>query len=70
MQCHSKNIAQNSKDSSTSAAAPEPGDVYHAKKDEKKLAPNEACAHYNVQSPRATDNAVKSWLIDSCPKVS
>ena len=49
------------KDSSTSAAAPEPGNVYHDKEDEKKLAPNKACAHYNVQGQ---DSAVKAWLVD------
>ena len=47
------------KDSTTNA---EPGDSYYAKEDEKKLDPNEANVHYNVQSPRI--NAVKAWSID------
>ena len=46
------------KDSTTNAAAAEPGDVYYANEDEEKLAPNT----YNVQSP--ADNAVKAWTID------
>ena len=49
------------KDSSTYAAAAEPGDVTNANEDEEKLAPNQANT-YNVQSPAV--NAVKAWMID------
>ena len=49
------------KDSATNAVAAEPGDVTNAKEDEEKLAPNKACAHYNVQGQ---DSAVKAWLVD------
>ena len=52
------------KDLITLKLAPEPGAVYYTKKDKDKLyylTPNEANAHYNIQSPQ--DSTVKAWLI-------
>ena len=59
--CQSNKESQVRKDSATNAVAAEPGDVTNAKEDEEKLAPNKACAHYNVQGQ---DSAVKAWLVD------
>ena len=59
------------KNSTTHAAASEPGDVYYANEDEEKiayLAPSVPYAYYNVQSPQ--DNAVKLNHRDKLSKVT